>query len=89
MARFEMHVDDMAAMGSQPVNAEKLFELGMTYATGRDVPTDLVSAHKWFNLAAMKGNSDAVRYRKEISEEMTSMDIAEAQRAAREWLSMQ
>lgn len=89
MARFEMHVDDMAAMGSQPVNAEKMFELGMTYATGRDMPADLVSAHKWFNLAAMKGNSDAVRYRKEISEEMTSSDIAEAQRAAREWLTMQ
>ncbi|AXS40297.1 SEL1-like repeat protein [Breoghania sp. L-A4] len=66
-----------------------LFELGMTYATGRDVPADLVSAHKWFNLAAMKGNRDAVRYRKEISEEMTSADIAEAQRAAREWLTMQ
>lgn len=89
MARFEMHVEDMGAMGSQAVNADMLFELGMNCATGRDVPTDLVSAHKWFNLAAMKGNRDAVRYRKEISAEMTSADIAEAQRAAREWLSMQ
>ncbi len=89
MARFEMPLENMAGMGSAPANAEMLFELGMTYATGRDVPTDLVSAHKWFNLAAMKGNSDAVRYRKEISAEMTSADIAEAQRAAREWLTMQ
>lgn len=88
MARFEVHSDDMAAMGSQQVNGEMLLELGLTYATGRDVPTDLVSAHKWFNLAAMKGNREAMRYRKEISEEMSSADIAEAQRAAREWLSM-
>lgn len=88
MARFEVHSEDMAAMGTQQVNAEMLFELGMTYATGRDVPTDLVSAHKWFNLAAMKGSREAIQYRKEISEEMSSADIAEAQRAAREWLAM-
>ncbi|WP_321505703.1 hypothetical protein [Breoghania sp.] len=79
----------MAVMGSRQINGEMLFELGMNYATGRDVPEDLVSAHKWFNLAAMRGVREAVQYRKEISEEMSSSDIAEAQRAAREWLSMQ
>ncbi len=36
----------------------------------------------------MKGCGDAARYRKEIAEVMSSADIAEAQRAAREWLSM-
>ncbi|PTW61442.1 hypothetical protein C8N35_102152 [Breoghania corrubedonensis] len=88
MARFEVLSEDMAAMGSQQMNAEMLFELGMSYASGRDVAEDLVSAHKWFNLAAMKGYGDAARYRKEISEVMSSSDIAEAQRAAREWLGM-
>ena len=45
-----------------PVNAtgEVFYELGMMYASGRSVPTDLVSAHKWFNLAAMRGNGDAI-----------------------------
>ena len=88
MARFEILSEDMAAMGSQQMNAEMLFELGMSYASGRDVPEDLVTAHKWFNLAAMKGYREAVRYRKEISEVMSTSDIAEAQRAAREWLGM-
>lgn len=67
---------------------EVLFELGMMYSTGRSVPLDLISAHKWFNLAAMKGLSDASRLRREIAEQMTEAEIAEAQRAARAWLQL-
>jgi TPR repeat protein len=72
-----------------PVNAtgEVFFELGMMYASGRSVPADLVSAHKWFNLAAMRGNSEATRLRREIAEEMSTAEIAAAQRAARDWLT--
>jgi TPR repeat protein len=51
------------------------------------VEFDLVSAHKWFNLAAMRGNEDAKRYRMEIAREMSKTEIAEAQRQAREWLA--
>ena len=36
----------------------------------------------------MKGNADAVRHRRDIAEEMSRAEIAEAQRAAREWLSL-
>ncbi len=69
--------------------AEKsFFELGMMYATGRELPCDLVSAHKWFNIAAVRGDRDAIRMRAEIAGEMSSADIAAAQRAAREWLSI-
>ncbi len=63
-----------------------LFELGMMYSVGRDAPIDLVAAHKWFNLAAMKGNIDAIRLRREIANQMSDVDIAAAQRAARDWL---
>jgi uncharacterized protein len=72
-----------------PVNAsgEVFYELGMMYASGRSVPTDLVSAHKWFNLAAMRGNGEASRLRREIAEEMSTAEIAAAQRAARDWLT--
>jgi TPR repeat protein len=72
-----------------PVNAtgEVFFELGMMYASGRSVPTDLVSAHKWFNLAAMRGNGEATRLRREIAAEMSAAEIAAAQRAARAWLT--
>ena len=50
-------------------------------------PTDLVSAHKWFNLAAMKGNKDAIELRQEIAANMSPAEIAAAQRAARAWLT--
>ena len=62
------------------------FRLGMMYSIGSDVPTDYVSAHKWFNLAAMRGNAEAIRLRREIAVEMTEAEIARAQRAARDWL---
>ena len=62
-------------------------ELGINCTTGAAVPVDLVSAHKWFNLAAMRGNQDAVRLRREIAAEMTMAQITTAQRAAREWIT--
>jgi TPR repeat protein len=86
MARFEIGGAEMAPMGQAAVNGDSFFELGLTFATGRDVETDLVAAHKWFNLAAMKGNQEAARYRQEIALEMSGTQVAEAQRAAREWL---
>ncbi len=88
MARFEMHSADMAIMGEKPATADILFQMGLDSACGRNGAADLVTAHKWFNIAALKGNKDAARYRKEISAEMSSYEIAEAQRSAREWLSM-
>ena len=69
------------------VNA--LFELGVTYSTGRgDLPVDLVEAHKWFNLAALNGCTRGQACRAEISVEMSAREIAEAQKAARAWLVM-
>ena len=66
---------------------EKLFQLGMMYASGRSVPTDMVSAHKWLNIAALRGNAAAARLRREIAEEMSEAEIAAAQRAARAWIA--
>ena len=57
------------------------------YCVGRDVELDLVEAHKWFNLAAMRGNEEARRYRFEISREMSKVEISRAQRRAREWIA--
>ncbi|TIV05152.1 MAG: sel1 repeat family protein, partial [Mesorhizobium sp.] len=53
MARFEMPEAGFGAMGAT-AQADILFELGMMYATGRDCETDVVAAHKWFNIAAIK-----------------------------------
>jgi TPR repeat protein len=87
MARFEI-LDANAARGEGATVSEMLFELGMMYAVGRDLEVDLVSAHKWFNLAAAKGNAEAVRLRQEIAAQMSAAEIATAQRAARDWLRL-
>jgi TPR repeat protein len=84
MARFEIADIECATLGEAP--ADTFFELGMMYSVGRSVPIDFVSAHKWFNLAAMRGNADACRLRREIADQMSEAEIAQAQRAARAWL---
>lgn len=87
MARFEINSADVAAMGHQAITADVFFQMGINHSIGRGVPADMVAAHMWFNLAAAQGNRDAVRYRQEISREMSAADIAEAQRQAREWMT--
>ena len=88
MARLDIstglagHIE-LAAQTGAP---DALFELGMLYATGRDIDPDLVTAHKWFNLAAARGNEAARTYRVELAREMSVEQIAEAQKLAREWL---
>jgi TPR repeat protein len=86
MARFEILDSTMAPLGEGPAAGDVLFELGMMYSIGRDVPVDLVAAHKWFNLAATKGSADAIRLRREVAGQMSDAEIAAAQRAARDWL---
>jgi TPR repeat protein len=89
MAHFELANTDQAVHAPLNVSADGLYELGMMHASGRTAPADLVSAHKWFNIAAMKGHADAARMRREIAAEMTDAEIGQAQRAARDWLKDQ
>jgi uncharacterized protein len=84
MGRQEFAALENGSIGE--ASEDMFFRLGMMYATGAEVPTDYVSAHKWFNLAAMRGNAEAVRLRREIAEQMSEAEIARAQRAARDWL---
>ena len=63
------------------------FQLGMMYSTGGSNSADMIAAHKWFNIAAMRGNAEAARLRREIAEEMSEAEIAAAQRAARAWVT--
>ena len=66
--------------------AEALYNLGLAYSTGQGVTIDMVAAHKWFNLAAVRGVEAAKSWRNQVAAEMTTGQIAEAQRLAREWL---
>ncbi|HEY8947265.1 MAG TPA: hypothetical protein VIM56_00115 [Rhizomicrobium sp.] len=68
--------------------ADALYNLGLAYSTGQGVEVDYVAAHKWFNLAAIKGSELAKSWRAQISAEMNVGQIAEAQRLAREWLNI-
>src|SRR5215472_12575128 len=69
-------------------SGDELFRMGLLYSTGQGgAPLDLISAHMLFNLAAMRGSTEAKVYRKELSREMDPADVAEAQRAARQWLA--
>jgi len=70
-------------------SCETFYELGLMHASGRSGAADLVSAHKWFNIGAVRGHEDAARMRREIAAEMTDAEIGQAQRAARDWLNSQ
>ena len=64
-----------------------LFERGLYWASGRSGVVNLVAAHKWFNLAALKGRTDAIQLRREVAEMMSDVEIAIAQREARAWIT--
>lgn len=85
-----LDVDPLAQFETDAQNgrADALYNLGLAYSTGQGVGVDFVAAHKWFNLAAMRGVDEAKSWRAQLSREMLPSQIAEAQRLAREWLSM-
>ena len=87
---FQGHID---MDGAVPVGAsamsDVLFERGVYWASGRSGVVNLVAAHKWFNLAALKGRADAITMRREVAELMSEAEIAAAQREARAWMTAQ
>ncbi len=70
-------------------DASAQYGLGFMYYNGQGVPQDYIQAHMWYNLAASDLTGDdrevAVKNRDSLAENMTSEQIAEAQRLAREW----
>ena len=87
LASIDMKSDGLP-LPTPDATGDELFRMGLLYSTGQGgAPLDYVSAHMLFNLAAMRGSVEAKVYRKELAEEMASDEVAEAQRAAREWLA--
>ncbi|HEY5818687.1 MAG TPA: sel1 repeat family protein [Mesorhizobium sp.] len=87
MARLDMNEAAIGATGMVP-ETDILFALGMMYATGRDCEIDIIAAHKWFNIAAIKGSREAAAMRYELTDAMTKIEIARALREAREWMTI-
>jgi TPR repeat protein len=85
---FQGHIDMETAT---PVQAsaipDVLFERGLYWASGRSGVVNLIAAHKWFNLAALKGRVEAIALRREVAEMMSDVEIATAQREARTWMT--
>jgi TPR repeat protein len=75
-----------AARAPYSASAEALLELGLMCSLGMDGEPDLVAAHKWLSLSAMKGNAAARVCRRELACEMTVSELAEAQRQAGAWI---
>jgi TPR repeat protein len=64
--------------------------MGLAYADGIGVPQDFVEAHKWYNIAAPRSKygdirRDIMKRRDDLALKMTPVQIAEAQKLAREW----
>ena len=85
MTAIELAGIDVATLDK--ANGDVFYQLGILYSAGGEIPADYVSAHKWFNIAAARGNQEAARLRREIANEMSEDQIASAQRAARDWLT--
>jgi len=86
MARFEINNME-AAMGGE-TQADVFCEMGLMYATGRGCELNLVAAHKWLNIAAIKGSERAALLRADLGRSMSKLELAKALRAAREWMTM-
>ena len=87
MGTMEMKAFETTSAVPANAGGEVYFDLGMMYASGRTVPTDLVLAHKWFNVAVARGYRPAAERRAELAREMSAGEIAAAQREARLFLT--
>ena len=81
-------VDRNFESGTDPASPEEFFALGIECCNGHGDAPDRIAAHKWLNLAALKGNEDARAYRAELAREMSVEEMHEAQRQARAWLTL-
>lgn len=87
MARQDYQTYTVNGDGSGAQDSDGFLSLGIRYATGSGVEHNLVTAHKWLNIAAIRGNRQALQYRREIAAEMSQDQIDSALREARSWLS--
>lgn len=83
MAQFQSFTQQ-----AKPVSQERiLLEMGLKYAIGRDCEIDVIEAHKWLNIAAIRGSEKAARMRNQVAATMSKSELAAALRGAREWMT--
>ncbi len=62
-----------------------MLALGRLYVQGLGAPQNYVKAHMWFNLAASRGEAEAVKERDALEARMAPEKVAEAQEQAEAW----
>lgn len=76
-------------MAAEQGVARAQFSLGLFYENGQGVRQDDVLAYMWYNLAASQPRNRyqklAVKTRNRVAAKMTPVQIAQAQKLAREW----
>ena len=73
--------------GAEAGDRRAMLALGRMYVQGLGVPQDYIEAHKWFSLAASRGEAAAVQARDALAEKMTPQQVATAQERALAWHS--
>jgi TPR repeat protein len=90
LAGNEPAIDSFVALALEAAewgDADAYYRLGLAFSSGsRGVPCDSIEAHKWFNLAAAQGHTEAAELRADLASDMTAREIGEAQSRARLWL---
>jgi hypothetical protein len=79
-------------MAAEQGDAQAQYNLGLAYARGEGITQSNVDAHMWFNLAAARfpasdtrNRAAAVKNRDTVAGEMTSEQLAQAQKMAHDW----
>ena len=86
MAYADIRIEAPETFLTKDASANDLYRVALMYSEGSDVAVDLISAHKFFNLAATRGHRDAKICRQEMAEMMSQAEVLKAQRAARDWM---
>ncbi len=66
-------------------DSRAMLALGRLYEMGRGAPQNYILAHVWFNLAASRGEMEALAERDALAAKMTPQQVAEAQERAAAW----
>ncbi|RIJ13770.1 SEL1-like repeat protein [Henriciella mobilis] len=89
MPYSDMAVDVAPETGiGSNATGEELCRVGLAYSTGVGVDADMIAAHKWFNLAVLKGSEEAKEYRQQMADMLSSEEIKRALKSARDWLNL-
>ena len=70
-------------LAAEQGDAAAQYNLGAVYHKGQGAIQDNVYSHMWSNIAAISGVKDAIKNRNIVAKQMTSAQLAEAQKLAR------